>query len=99
MHSIKTSFSFPLNFKNILLAHEIRTHIFMVIKEALHNIVKHAKATCVTIQIIIKGNKFSCTIIDDGNGFSETEKSNFGNGLRNMQQRITEIGGRLNIQS
>ena len=99
IHHIKTSFLFPLNVENILLAHEIRTHIFMVIKEALHNIVKHANATCVSIHIAINANKFSCTITDDGTGFSESKKNNFGNGLRNMQQRITEIGGFLNIQS
>ncbi len=99
MHSIKSSFLFPINFENTLLAHEIRTHIFMIIKEVLHNIVKHAKATCVSINISIGANKFFCIIRDDGNGFSEPKKSNFGNGLRNMQQRITEIGGHLNIQS
>ena len=99
MHSINTSFLFAGNFEKILLAHEVRTHIFMVIKEALHNIVKHAKAGFVTIQIIIEGTKLSCTIIDDGTGFSENKKNNFGNGLRNMQQRISEIGGYLHIQS
>jgi len=99
MHGLKPSFLFPKNIESFLLAHEVRTHIFMVIKEALHNIVKHAKATSVTICILIDTNKFSCCITDDGTGFSDVQKNIFGNGLRNMQQRITEIDGQLNIQS
>ncbi len=99
IHGIKSYFSFPEELQSFALAHEVRTHIFMVIKEALHNIVKHAKATSVTLIIIIEAHKFSCTIKDDGVGFSENNKNNFGNGLRNMQQRISEIGGVFNIQS
>ena len=99
MHNIQSTFSFSTTAESFLLAHEIRTHIFMVVKEALHNIVKHAKATFVTMQITIDANKFFCTISDNGTGISESKKNNFGNGLRNMQQRITEIGGFLHIQS
>ena len=99
LHKINISFSFPVSIKTLAIAHEIRTHIFMVIKEALHNIVKHAKANNVSMSVQIEGKKFSCVIADDGNGFKEVKKYNFGNGLRNMQQRMAEIGGELTVQS
>ena len=99
MHGLKSFFLFPNEGENLHLAHEVRTHIFMVIKEALHNIVKHANATTVSIYILIDANKFSCTITDNGSGFSVMRKNSFGNGLRNMRQRLTEIGGLLKIQS
>lgn len=99
MNNIQSVFSFSTPTESLLLPHEIRTHIFMIVKEALHNIVKHAKATLVTIEIKIETNKFCCSISDNGTGISERKKNNFGNGLRNMQQRLTEIGGMLHIQS
>ncbi len=97
MHRIKISFSFPKTIKNNTLAHEIRTHIFMIIKEALHNIVKHADAKSVCMSIQIDDNSLGCSIIDDGKGIPQHKNNNFGNGLRNMQQRIAEIGGQINI--
>ena len=98
MHNIKISFSFNSTTETYTLAHEIRTHIFMVIKEALHNIVKHADASSVAMKISVNATKFICTITDDGKGMVE-HKNNFGNGLRNMQQRITEIGGVMHLES
>ena len=98
MHKIKISFSFNSSIETYTLAHEIRTHIFMVIKEALHNIVKHADASSVAMKIDINSTKFLCTIKDDGKGMAE-HNNNFGNGLRNMQQRITEIGGVMHLES
>ncbi|CAN5303068.1 hypothetical protein BH10BAC4_BH10BAC4_07600 [soil metagenome] len=81
------------------IRHEARTHIFMVIKEALHNIVKYADATKVNINVILKDNSISCEVSDNGKGFSKTDQRNFGNGLRNMQQRISETGGAFSITS
>ena len=99
LHHINISFSFPVEVDILTIAHEIRTHIFMVIKEGLYNIVKHAKALNVTLTIQIEGKKLYCIIADDGSGINEIHKNNFGNGLRNMQQRMAEIGGELSIQS
>ena len=98
LHSINIIFSFHCSVETIPLAHEIRTHIFMVIKEALHNIVKHAHASSVELNIMMEANKFYCSITDNGEGMAE-HKNIFGNGLRNMKQRITEIGGVLQIKS
>lgn len=81
------------------ISQEARTHIFMVLKEALHNIIKHAKADTVTLQIVSQSKIFICTITDNGIGFNSDNKNRFGNGLRNMRQRISETGGTLTINS
>lgn len=99
LHKIKITFAFPEYIETYKLAHEIRAHIFMVIKEALHNIVKHAEASCVMMSIQINDSRFCCIICDDGNGIAASKKNNFGNGLRNMKQRMAEIGGQIDIQS
>lgn len=99
MYRLTLVFNLPETYGSQIISHESRTHIFMVIKEALHNIVKHAAATLVEIDIYIVSNKMICSIADNGSGFSTEKSRQFGNGLRNMQQRITETGGKLTIQS
>ena len=98
LHKINSSFSFSSSVESLTLAHEIRTHIFMVIKEALHNIAKHANAQNVLMYIKIEGKKFECLIEDDGNGFKDAQKNKVGNGLRNMQNRMADIGGNISVQ-
>lgn len=99
MYGINVTFHLPETPERFIISHEIRTHIFMVLKEALHNIVKHAGATTAEIKIYFSPNKLGCLIGDNGSGFSEKIKNGFGNGLRNMQQRITETGGTFIIHS
>lgn len=99
MHQLTVAFNLPGTAENHVISHESRTHIFMVVKEALHNIVKHAEATAVKISISINPDKLDCSIVDNGSGFFTNKNNRFGNGLRNMQQRITETGGKLIIRS
>lgn len=73
-----------------------RRHIFLIVKEALHNIVKHSGADKVQINISIDDN-FIISIADNGKGISNTEKKNSSNGLHNMQQRIDTLKGSFQI--
>ena len=77
---------------------EIRRNIFLVIKESLHNIVKHAKATEVHIRIDID-NELRVLIQDNGIGFDSATIRPFANGLENMKKRIEEINGYISIVS
>ena len=77
---------------------EIRRNIFLVIKESLHNIVKHAKATEVHIQINID-NELRVLIQDNGKGFDAASIRPFADGIENMKKRIDEINGRFSIVS
>lgn len=80
------------------LSVEFRRNIFLIFKEALHNIVKHSEATRVYIKISIAGDWMELKISDNGRGFNP-KVSAPGNGLANLQRRAAEINGRLAIES
>jgi len=75
---------------------EARRNIFLVMKESLHNIVKHAKASQVFIHMNID-KELHVVIQDDGKGFEAGSIRPFADGIQNMKKRIEEIGGRFSI--
>lgn len=83
---------------DIKIKGEVRRNIFLVMKEALHNIVKHAKATDVHISILCE-NELEVVIQDNGKGFDASSVRPFANGLENMKKRVEEIGGVILIEN
>ncbi|MGH1365270.1 MAG: sensor histidine kinase [Calditrichia bacterium] len=75
-----------------------RRNLFLIYKESLQNIVKHARASRAEINISQEDGVFHLSIADDGVGFNPNEKHN-GNGLNNFQTRAREIGADLSISS
>ncbi len=75
---------------------EVRRNIFLVIKEALHNIVKHAGASETTLSFAFNRG-IEVRITDNGKGFDENNVRAFANGLENMKKRIADINGRITI--
>jgi len=80
------------------LSMEVRRNIFLIVKEALHNITKHAKCTKVDMRLSLQKNMLRIDIKDDGKGF-EPQKPSSRNGLKNMTSRAAEVGGSLEIKS
>jgi signal transduction histidine kinase/ligand-binding sensor domain-containing protein len=78
------------------LAETVRRNVFLIMKEALNNLIKHAEARNVHIGTVLVGDRLRITITDDGRGFAQERE--FGNGLRNMRQRAADIGGELTVQ-
>jgi ligand-binding sensor domain-containing protein len=77
---------------------EFRRNIVPIFKEALHNVIKHARATDVQIQVRRSGHFIELRITDNGQGFPAG--SDFpGNGLKNMRRRAEEMGGLLEVTS
>ncbi len=79
-----------------------RKNLFLVMKEALHNILKHADARHAKIEIALHGKRLEMLIIDDGKGIStepEGEGNGFGNGSKNMKKRMEEINGQLEYKT
>ncbi|WP_079480692.1 HAMP domain-containing sensor histidine kinase [Halobacillus salinus] len=76
-------------------------HVFRVLQEALSNILRHANASNVTINISSSGREVFVHIADDGNGFSladhKDNKASYG--LKTMRERCEEIGGEFSIRS
>jgi ligand-binding sensor domain-containing protein/signal transduction histidine kinase len=78
---------------------ETRHHLYLVIKETLNNIARHAHASEVQFCVSVKEKSVSIVIADNGQGFRKGECDAFADGVRNMKQRMEEIGGQFHIES
>ncbi|MDQ6630920.1 MAG: ATP-binding protein, partial [Verrucomicrobiota bacterium] len=97
--NIRYRWEVPQNLPSISLTAEVRHSLFLVLKEALNNVVKHAEATEVSIHLSFANSLLTISIEDNGKGFSEETMQISGNGLLNMKKRITTIGGQFEMES
>jgi two-component sensor histidine kinase len=81
------------------LSTEVRHNLFMAVKEALNNTLKHAEASEVRIGLGVADGRMTITITDNGRGFLIDQARAKGNGLENMTRRLAQIGGRLVLES
>jgi signal transduction histidine kinase/ligand-binding sensor domain-containing protein len=81
-----------------LVAH-VRHHLFLAVKESLNNVVKHAAASAVKLDVELGENRLSVTITDNGCGFVAGHERAGSDGLRNMRERMAELGGECRIES
>lgn len=73
---------------------------FRVLQELINNIMKHAQATEVTIQLIREGAEFTIMIEDNGKGFDVQKiKKEGGIGLKNIESRVAYLNGRIDYDS
>jgi len=73
---------------------EVRRNLFLVLKECLHNTVKHAGASKVQIGMLEKENQLHITVRDNGAGMP-TNIRPFANGLENMKKRVHDCAGEI----
>ena len=78
---------------------DIRHAVFLIVKEALHNVVKHAQATRVKIVFELAETEMCWRIEDDGKGFEPAPENAVDDGLRNIRQRAAALGGQAEIRS
>ncbi len=97
-HEIAVTFS-EVIVSDFKLSSKQRRNIFLKVKEALHNIVKHSGASEVEIQLELNEGILKILIADNGQGLPRVSGNRFGNGLRNMKQRVEELGGVLDLVS
>jgi len=81
------------------VASDVRHNLFLVIKEGLQNIVKHSRATEVWLRVNTGENRLCVIIEDNGRGFEKNGEDPWADGLRNMRERVTEIGGECRVES
>jgi len=96
----------PAELPSIPMEATLRHHLYLVIREALHNIIRHAHAQTVHFSLVLDEATLILKLTDDGCGFDSTQDSipaeerlSSGNGLSNMRKRMDEIGGTLEIIS
>ncbi len=96
--SINFHFNSDKKLSNRNMAMEQRRDLFLVYKEAITNIQKHAMATEVEINIKAEKKQINLIISDNGKGFDVSQPSHR-NGLKNMRNRIEKWKGRFIINS
>lgn len=105
IQGINLSLQVPLDPDKIKLTPEQRHHVFLIFKEALNNIARHAHCASATLTIKVEAHQLRAEIVDDGCGFSDapspetTKQEHGGNGLNNMKLRAAQLGGRINVVS
>ncbi|MDD1749683.1 MAG: ATP-binding protein, partial [Methanothrix sp.] len=77
---------------------EFKRNIFLFYKECLNNVVKHSRATEVTIRVEYGDGKFIMQVDDNGKGFVE-EGITPGSGLQNLRARARLMDGEVTIDS
>jgi len=96
---IRCRLDFPEQMPARELSTDLRHNLFLTVKEALHNIVKHSAATEVWLRATFTPQALDLVIEDNGRGFENAPDDALADGLRNMQQRLADIGGRCRIES
>ncbi len=81
---------------SVQLSTEQRRNVFLVVKEALHNVVKHAHANQVRVVMEWRDGLW-VEVADDGVGLMRDAQGGQGNGLRNMEKRISVLGGSFTV--
>ncbi|ANH81297.1 hypothetical protein A8C56_10160 [Niabella ginsenosidivorans] len=90
------TFSVADDLPAVALRQELRRNIYLVMKEAVHNIIRHAAASKVLVTIHAE-QSLQVFIQDDGKGIPATDQPHPGNGLKNMRNRMAAINGTLDI--
>lgn len=93
---IRCRLHLPEQIPSLHLSAEQRRHVFLIVREALNNAIKHSGASEVNLRVAVQGN-LQITIEDNGRGFDKI--SLLSNGLANMQARAAQIGGSCSIRN
>jgi two-component system, NarL family, sensor kinase len=90
--------SLPDSIPPIMINSEQKRNLYLVIKEAVHNIIKHSGATKADLQVQIN-KQLKIIVADNGKGFDVEKNKLKGNGISNYQKRMIVLKGRFDIQS
>ena len=96
---VRCRLDLPAQLPDRAISTEARHNLFMAVKEALNNVLKHSAASEVRITLGLAEKQLTLTVVDNGRGFVPDQAHAVGEGLRNMKDRLEQIGGRLVLKS
>jgi signal transduction histidine kinase len=96
--AIDCYFSMPASIRHREISGEKRRNIFLSVKEALTNVLKHSQSSVVKINVMVN-DQLVIEIQDDGVGINLDKLRKFGNGLNNMKKRMESIEGECTIEN
>lgn len=104
--NLRLDLPIPPSLPDLKLAAEARSHLVLFVREALRNILQHARASRVTLTLGLDRDTLRLALEDDGQGFDPAalpaanhQAGNGGHGLKNLQARAAALGGHLEIHS
>ena len=105
--SVECELRLPPELSSQPVSSELRHNLFLTFEEVLSNVLKHSGATKVQVELSVTAAKFEVKIGDNGCGFDASAQADaaantvrrIGNGLRNMRQRLADVGGECIIAS
>ncbi len=94
---LEASFYFTADVEQ-LINEKQQLMLFRIIQEQVTNVLRHAEASCIMIELMVEGNLVDLVIVDDGKGFdSDNIKMNRGVGLKNISSRTQLFNGEVNL--
>jgi len=99
--NVRCRLEFPNSLPMLTLPAELRHEVFLVVKEAFNNLLKHSGASDVRVHMSEVKSRIDISIQDNGCGFDMNHSGNGrkGNGLLNMRKRIASLGGQFAVES
>lgn len=104
--SIECELRLPPEIPHYPLSSEARHNLFLAFEETLNNALKHSGATKVKVEMAVNALEFELKVADNGKGFAAPTATDGaarggrdGNGLKNLRQRLTAIGGECLLSS
>ncbi len=96
--NIRCRLQMPIT-SHLVVPTEVRHDLFLAIKEALNNVLKHSLASEVRVEVLNAESTINIIIDDNGKGFDLTQGRDVGqgNGLQNMRKRMDALGGQMEI--
>ncbi|MBV9504593.1 MAG: MCP four helix bundle domain-containing protein [Acidobacteriia bacterium] len=79
------------------LPEDVKTCVYRVVQEALHNAVRHAAAAKIQVTVLQDADQLRLFVQDDGKGFDAAQQR--GMGLLGIQERVSYLGGRFSVES
>jgi signal transduction histidine kinase len=80
----------------IRIGAEMRRQMFLIFKECVHNVIRHANCTRVEIDLCVKRETLVLQMRDNGVGFEPTTALN-GHGLASMRDRAKRLGAKIEV--
>jgi signal transduction histidine kinase/ligand-binding sensor domain-containing protein len=82
---------------DVTVSAEVRHHLYLAVKETLTNVVRHARATTVTLRVALSGDELKIVVSDNGCGFAGDPSDPEADGLQNMRERMARLEGVVNV--
>ena len=84
--------------ENVKLPMDYRQNLYLIFKEGINNSLKHSRCSNIFLEVNIRGDVLEMVLKDNGIGLNGAGKE-IGNGLKNMEERASAIGGKLKWRS